>query len=303
MTTRKIVLLAIFFALLAVCIVQGVLGSINPVKIIKTDATPDTITISTATEQTVLSLNNGSWFIGDDNYVATKTDVDSMIKAIKEIKVLDKVGRVGSAQDEKYNLTDEKARTVTAVKAGKEIAVIRIGKTTSTNAQTYACVNGKNDIYLLSGNLVSTFSKSAAELRSKTIYTVEENDFVSAQVTKGSRTWGIEKNPNDKNSWILTGAAPEMQLDQELARSWVQSICFMNINSWIDDGTPLPANKLTSFQMQIKSGATIVVDIYEQPAGDDTKYIGTCNLTPHKFDLTKYLTEKFAKDCTELQTK
>ena len=136
MTTRKIVLLAVFFALLAVCIVQGVLGSINPVKIIKTDATPDTITISTATEQTVLSLNNGSWFIGDDNYVATKTDVDSMIKAIKEIKVLDKVGRVGSAQDEKYNLTDEKARTVTAVKAGKEIAVIRIGKTTSTNAQT-----------------------------------------------------------------------------------------------------------------------------------------------------------------------
>ena len=45
MTTRKIVLLAVFFALLAVCIVQGVLGSINPVKIIKTDATPDTITI------------------------------------------------------------------------------------------------------------------------------------------------------------------------------------------------------------------------------------------------------------------
>ena len=53
----------------------------------------------------------------------------------------------------------------------------------------------------------------------------------------------------------------------------------------------------------LNQGLDHIVDIYEQPAGDDTKYIGTCNLTPHKFDLTKYLTEKFAKDYTELQTK
>lgn len=305
MTNRKTALLSVFGALLVICVLQEITGAINPVKTIKTDLSPDEISITTGSETINLNLKNNSWYVGDDGYLASKSDVDAMIKAVQQIKVLDKVGKFGSALDDRYELSDEKSKTVRASKAGKELASIRIGKTSSTGSQTYALVNGKNDILLLSGNLSSTFAKSASELRSKTVYTVDEKNVQSATVTMGSKTWGLENTAKqgEKAVWSLTGNVQNFNLDQNLAQAWIQNICFLNINSWISDSTPLPANKLTSFQLVTKSGDTILVDIYESGSGDNKQYIGTSSVTQHKFDLTKYLTEKFAKDCEDLKVK
>lgn len=305
MTKRKITLLAVAAALLVICIIQGITGAINPVKTIKTDLTPDEITITSGNDTITLSIKNNSWYVGTDGYLATKSDVEAMIKAVQQIKVLDKVGKVGSATDDRYELSDEKAKTVRASKAGKEIASIRIGKASSTGSQTYALVNGKNDILLLSGNLSSTFGKTEKDLRSKTVYTVEENNVKSATVTMGTKTWGLENTAKagEKNNWILTGNVPTIEIDQNLAQSWIQNVCFLNINSWISDSTELPPNKLTSFRLDTKSGETILVDIYEKGTDDNKQYIGTTSASLHKFDLTKYLTEKFAKDVEELKVK
>lgn len=305
MKTRKIVLLAVSAFLLCVCIAQGITGSISPVKTIKTDAEPDTITISNSNNSVTLTHKNNFWYVGNNNYIASDTEVDNMIKAVKEIKILDKIGKFGSALDERYNLTDEKATTVIATKDGKEIASLRIGKASATGSQTYACINGKTDILLLSGNLTSTFGKDEASLRSKTVYTVEEENVAAAEITMGTRTWGLENSAKkgEKALWQITGNSPKVELDQDAAQAWIRNICFLNINSWIDDSTALPANKLTSFSLKTTGGETILVDIYEKKAGNDTQYIGTCSRTPHKFELTKYLTEKFTKQLDELKVK
>ncbi|MBQ5999579.1 MAG: DUF4340 domain-containing protein [Treponema sp.] len=305
MKTRKIVLLAVSAFLLCVCIAQGITGSISPVKTIKTDAEPDTITISNSNNSVTLTHKNNFWYVGNNNYIASDTEVDNMIKAVKEIKILDKIGKFGSALDERYNLTDEKATTVIATKDGKEIASLRIGKASATGSQTYACINGKTDILLLSGNLTSTFGKDEASLRSKTVYTVEEENVAAAEITMGTRTWGLENSAKkgEKALWQITGNSSKVELDQDAAQAWIRNICFLNINSWIDDSTALPANKLTSFSLKTTGGETILVDIYEKKAGNDTQYIGTCSRTPHKFELTKYLTEKFTKQLDELKVK
>ena len=305
MKTRKLVLLAVSAFLLCVCIAQGILGSISPVKTIKTDSEPDTIVISNSKDSITLTYKYNTWYVGNKDYIASKTEVDSMIKALKEIKVLDKIGKYGSALDERYNLTDEKATSVTASKGGKEIASLRLGKTSSTGSQTYACINGKTDIVLLSGNLTSTFGKEEASLRSKTVYTVEEENVAAAEITMGTRTWGLENTAKkgEKAVWQITGNSPKVDLDQEAAQSWIRNVCFLNIISWIDDSTAMPANRLTSFSLKTTGGETILVDIYEKKAGDNTQYIGTCSKTPHKFDLTKYLTEKFTKQLAGLKVK
>ncbi|MBQ1629670.1 MAG: DUF4340 domain-containing protein [Treponema sp.] len=305
MKTRKIILLSICAFLLCVCIAQGITGSISPVKTIKTDADPDTITISNSNSSVTLTHKNNYWYVGNNNYIATAAEVDNMLKAVKEIKVLDKIGKFGSALDERYNLTDEKATTVIATKDGKEVALLRIGKTSSTGSQTYACINGKTDILLLSGNLTSIFGKDEASLRSKTIYTIEEENVAAAEITMGTRTWGLENSAKkgEKAVWQITGNSPKVDLDQEAAQAWIRNVCFLNINSWIEDNTDLPANKLTSFSLKTTGGETILVDIYEKKTGNDSQYIGTCSRTPHKFDLTKYLTEKFTKQLDELKTK
>ncbi len=306
MTQRKIILIVVCALLACDCIIQGILANISPVKTIKTDLSPDTITIQSAAETTVLTAGANGWSINTDNYLATKSDVDAMLKALKEVKVLDKVGKIGNADyDARYNLTDEKAKTVTATKDGKQIAALRIGKASSTGSQTYATVNGAKDIVLVSGNLTSTFGKSAVELRAKTVYSIEENAVAAAQITMGAKTWGLQNTAKagDKAVWALTGNVPAIELDQDAAQSWIRNVCFLNVNSWLDDSAALPPNKLTSFTLTTTSGETVFVDIYEKKAGDDTQYIGTCSRTPHKFDLTKYLTEKFTKDYEELKVK
>ena len=91
MTTRKITLLAVFAFLLAVCIIQGITGAINPVKTIKTDAEPDAITISKDGKTVELTKNGFGWQVGSENYIANKSDVEKMIKEIQEVEILDKI--------------------------------------------------------------------------------------------------------------------------------------------------------------------------------------------------------------------
>lgn len=303
--TRKIVLLAIFVFLLAVCIFQGIVGSINPVKTIKTDSEIDAITISKDTNTIELIKKNNVWFVGKDNYIANKSDVERMIKEISEIKILDKVARLGNAEnDEKYSLSEGKKTVVKAFKDGKEIQSVSLGKTSSTGSQTYAALANKKDIYLISGNVLSAFSKSEVDLRGKTVYSIEENEINSVNVTKGAKNWTLarsaEKGKKDSDVWTISGI-PEFTVDSEEAKKWIQNIAFLNISNWINDSTSLPANKIVSFKINTNS-ETVTVDIYEQNPGEEN-YIATCSRTTHKFELTKSQIDKFTKDPETLKAK
>ena len=306
MTTRKTTLLAVFAFLLAVCIFQGITGAISPVKTIKTDGEPDAITISKDGKTIELKKNGFGWQVGAENYIATKSDVDKMIKEIQEVKILDKIGRLGNADnDEKYNLSDSRALFVRAFKGGKEIQTLMLGKNSPTGSQTYGSVSGKKDILLLSGNLLSTFNKTEESLRSKTVYSIEENKITGANVATGARNWTLTretaKNSKEPEIWKVSGTS-EFEADAGEVKKWIQNIAFMNISSWIDDSTVLPEKQLASFKLFTES-ETISVEIFEQKNGGETKYFGTCSRTPHKFELTKTQTEKFTKDPESLKSK
>lgn len=305
MTTRKITLLSVFTFLFIVCVVQVILGNISPVKTIKTEVSPDAITISKDGNSIELIKKNNTWFVGPESYIANKSDVENMIRSVQEIKILDKIGKSGNEEtDEKYSLSDSKATFVRIFKDGKEAQSIKIGKTSSTNSQTYGCVAGKKDIYLISGNLVSTFGKSADSLRGKTVFSVEEKDINSVNVTAGASSWSLTKtSKKGEGEWAYMGPEADIALDNSAVNSWIRNIAFMNINSWADDNMSLPANKLVSFQLNTATNGQIYVDLYEVKAGEETKFYGTCSTTTHKFELTKAQTEKFTKNINELKIK
>lgn len=302
MTTRKITLLSVFAFLLIVSILQGISGSISPVKTIKTDSDPDAISITKDGKTIEIVKKNNTWYVGEANYIANKSEVERMIKEIKEIKILDKIAKLGNEDtEEKYGLTANRSSTVRAFKGGKEIQSILVGKTSSTNSQTYCAVSGKKDICLVSGNIASTFGKSETDLRGKTVYAVEESEVTGASVKMGATSWTVSKAGKKDADWQISGVQG-VELDQSETTKWIQNVAFMNISSWIDDGTALPANKLTSFTL-LTSGDPVTVDIYEVKAGEDSKYYGTCSVTPHKFELTKAQTEKFTKTPESLNVK
>ena len=306
MTTRKITLLAVFAFLLAVCIIQGITGTINPVKTLKTDAEPDAITISKDGKTVELSKNGFGWQVGPDNYIANKSDVEKMIKEIQEVKILDKIARLGNAEnDEKYNLSESRATFVRAFKDGKEIQSLMLGKTSPTGSQTYGSVSGKKDIFLFSGNLISTFDKTEESLRSKTVYSIEENMITGANVEMDTQNWTLtkesEKSAKNSDSWKISGTS-DFEIDPGEAKKWIQNVAYMNISTWVDDATVLPKKKLVSFKLYTTS-ETVSVEIYEEKVGDDSVYYGICSRTPHKFELTKAQTEKFTRNPETLKAK
>ena len=294
MKTRKIVLLSACAFLLCVCIVQLIMATKNPVKTLTLAQDPDKITITQNSNEIVFTNNGNNWNIGNDGFIANQADIDNIIKTIKEIKILDTVGKISNnLVEERYELNDEKAITVSAQKAGKDIITVKIGKKSSTGSQSYITVNNKNDVYLVSGNLPSVFSKSENDMRSKTIYSVSGDSITSVDLKYGAREWGVKKE-QDGITWSLTGAAPRIIIDNDYTDAWIQSVAFLTADSWLDDSVALPKNKDVSVNINTPT-ETITIDVYSSVEGTETKYICTSNKTSHKFKISKIAAEKYLK--------
>ena len=299
MKTRKIVLLSACAFLFCVCVVQLIMGAKNPVKTLSLSQNPDKIIIAQGNNEIVFTQTEKDWTIGNDGFFANQADIDNIIKTIKEIKVLDTVGKISNNLiEERYELHNEKAIIVTAQKAGKEIITVRVGKTSATGSQSYITLNNKNDVYLVSGNFPSAFSKSEKDMTSKSVYSISGNDITSVDLQTSVKTWGVAKDANG-TTWSLTGNAPRIIIDSDYTDAWVQSLAFLTADSWLEDDAQLPKTKEISVTINTPK-ESITVDIYSSAEGTETKYICTSNKTSHKFTISKLAAEKYIKAADEL---
>lgn len=302
MTKRKITLLIITAVLLVIAILQGVVTNINPVKSVKFEADPDTILIESSSGTVKLAKHNGEWWVGDNNFQAKKTDVNSFINCVKEIKILEKIGSVSNELlEERYDLNKEKALKVTASLDGKTLRTLLIGKATSTAGQSYLTIDDKKDVYLVSGNYNTVFNKTEENLKSEYVFDLSSNDIINVNVTMNGSTWGVVRNSklSDAPEWAFTGAAEEKEIDNSKANSWVQQLGSLKVNSWVDDSTVLPSNHVSTLNFQIGQEVT-TVDVYKEGSGDSAQYICTSNRTPHKFELTSFNAGKYSKAMDDL---
>ncbi|MGP1458094.1 MAG: DUF4340 domain-containing protein [Treponema sp.] len=302
MKTRKIILLAACAVLLGVIGVQTALGLKNPVKTFALGDAPDKITIRGDGLDILLTLENGVWYVGDDKFAVNAADADRIVNAVKEVKTLDAVGKLGSAPlEERYGLTGAKAIKVSAFKDGKEIRALTVGKTSSTGAQAYLTLEGKKDIFLASSNLRASFGKSSDELKSKNVYALPKSDITAVTVTVKGSTWGIAKmTGDDKDEWTATGVEEGSAVDKEKANAWAGQISSLNVSSWLPKGTALPADAAADIEIKTADD-TVTLRLFRTEGAADETYYCTSNKTPHAFELTKNAAEKFFKPFAELK--
>lgn len=303
MTKRKLILLIVTGVLFVIALLQSILGNLSPVKTIKLDTEPDKITVTSSSNSYELTKKNGTWYVGTDNFEAKKTEVNQMIKAVQEIKVLEKVGSASNEMlEERFDLLDSKAIVVTASKQDKELRTLKIGKSTSTGSQSYATLDSKKDVYLISGNLSNIFNKTSDSLRSEYIYEVSSKDITSISVSKNANTWTLERTnkPNQDSEWKGSGTAENLVLDNAKVDAWVNQIATLKVSKWLEDDVNVPSNKEVQVQFTINGQVTDIA-IYKEGIGDNAKYICVCNRTPHKAELSKITATKFIKDANELK--
>lgn len=297
MTKRKITLCSIAGILLVIAIVQAIVLNKNPIKTAKLSAEPDSVTIKTA-ENTVLLKNNGSsWVVGDGSFEAKKSDIDTVLNLVREVKILDSVGKTGNEiLEERYRLSDEKSIVVSVKKGENILRTILVGKTTSTSSQTYITLDGKKDILLVSGNYRSVFDKDENSFRSEYVYELDSNKISWVSCTTDGTSWKIENlaKVGEEAKWSFADSLSEKEIDNDKVENFVQSIATLKVNSWLLDSEVLPSKKAASVQFGI-GNETVFVDVYSKNDGDSVKYFGTSNRSVHKFELSEYNAKKFIK--------
>ena len=260
-------------------------------------ADPDKLTIENSTGVIELVKSDEGWTVGERRYKADANAADALIDAVKNIRVLDTVAQAGSdAVDERYEIDKANAIVVKAYKGNELVRTLTIGKASSTGSQSYLTLDGKKDIYLVSGTLRDTFKKDVAALRSKSVYAVDTSDLTAVSESMGSTVLAIAKS-GDPASWAATGGAASV--DAEKASNWAASLATLNADSWLDDGFVLPSAS-ESITVITAGGKAITVSVYKEGDGDDAKYYGTCSETPYKFALNRYSAGKYLKTAADI---
>lgn len=297
MSKRKIILLTACVLLLGIYIAQLASSLRSSVKNKTLGADPDKLTIENASAVIELAKSDDGWTVGERRYKADTNAADALVNAVKNIRVLDTVAQAGSdAVDERYEIDKTNAIVVKAYKGNELVRTLTIGKTSSTGSQSYVTLDGKKDIYLVSGTLRDTFKKDVAALRSKSVYAVDTSDLTAVSESMGSTVLSIVKS-GDPAAWTASGGAANV--DAEKAASWAASLTTLNADSWLDDDFVLPPVS-ESVTVITAGGKAITVSVYKEGDGDDAKYYGTCSETPYKFALSRYSVGKYLKTAADI---
>ena len=286
MKPRKIILLTADVILLVVCIVQFILSKKDNVKTFTITDDVTQILIEKADGDINLVKGNDGWLIGDKKYPANQGSVDVLLNAASSVRALD---RMGSASNEnilaKYELSDGKNITVTIKNADKTLRMLKIGKESSTGTQSYITVDGGSDVYLISSNLHSIFSKSVDDLRSKNIFTLDKNSISGVSVIEPDEsTWTVRRSGEGENlAWTLSGTdVEEKEVDGAATTDWFNTLATLSTTKWYDIGEVSGTKERT---LKIFSGSkTVTVDLYSIEAEKPT-YYAICSETPYPFEI------------------
>lgn len=301
---RKISLLAIIVVLAVIYICQVNFTGKTKIKTLTLNEEIDSLQINNLR----IYKENGTWVLGEKKYLANETKVQNLVNDVKEIKLL---GTASSSQKnaERYGLTDEEKIVVKAFNGEKLLRTIYVGKNTSTNSQSYICVDDKNSIYLAQNALHTNFSVDLDSLRKTEIFSFDSNsvleldlrsskgNFVLAKnIAQGSSevsesSWNLVKS---ENSELKTGDA----LDNQKIESWVKSISNLQANKWLSDDFVLPKTADVSLKI-ITSTKSYSVDLYFQD--DEQDVICSSSESPYAFKVQSYVANRINKDFAELK--
>lgn len=170
MKTRKLILLSSIAILLVVFVLQQIFIGGSKITYLNLKEEPSVVLIDkNGEEQIKLSKTGEDTFMLNDTIPADTQAALSIFSQIQSLKIIGTVanGVSNEAELERYGLQPLSAVAAAAQTDGKTVRTIKIGKAASSGSQTYAQIDGSNDVVLVSGSLRSYFDKSIDELTQK----------------------------------------------------------------------------------------------------------------------------------------
>lgn len=301
---RKISLLAVILVLAVIYICQVSFTGRSKIKTLTLNEEIDSLQIN----DLKIYKENGNWFLGEKKYPANETKINNLVNDVKEIKLLGTVS-TSLKNAERYGLTDEEKISVQAFGNGKLLREIFVGKNTSTNSQSYICVDNKNSIYLAQNALHTNFTVSIDSLRKNEIFNIDSNSIVELELNSSNGNFVLVKNiPQgtsevSESTWNLvksenTGVETSDVLDKQKIDSWVKSISNLQASKWLEDDFVLPSSPDVSLKITA-AGKTFTVDLYYED--DEQEITAFSNISPYAFKIQSYVANRIDKKLSELK--
>ena len=136
-------------------------------------------------------MKDGAWVINDQAYPADENATGSLEMKVSDLKIKDLISEDGYY--EKYELSEDKAVTVTVKRGGAVLRTLMIGKPGGNSNHSYVRVDGRKEIYLAAGIQREEFMQPLDGLRNKIVFDLKGKDVESFTIVTGGRTYSFYK--------------------------------------------------------------------------------------------------------------
>lgn len=295
-------LLCVIIILAGIYVCQLLFTGKSKIKTVHLQGEINKISVNVSGETLVVEKKD-KWVVGKNQFAADADEVEKLINAIKEIRVLGTVSK-NSSDAERYGLNPESALIVTAYDGEKILTEFNVGKNNSTNSQAYIQLNGKQEILLAQGALHSIFTASEDKIRSNSVYDFDTNLVSMVKVTNSETTYAIARNNVSLNEdglgnakWVLAeGNLRGGILDDSKIDSWINAMSSLEVESWLSENDPLTSGTPRAVCEIQCGGKTYSVSLYD---GTD-KVNAVSSDSKYSFVLSKIDAARFEKPQGEL---
>ncbi|HPS58159.1 MAG TPA: DUF4340 domain-containing protein [Spirochaetota bacterium] len=151
----------------------------------------DSIEVKSKDYSMRLYMKEGAWMVNDEAYPADENSAGNLEMKVRDIRLTDLVSEEKSY--DRYELTDEKAVTVTVRKGEAVLRTLVIGKAGGKSSHAFVRIDSRPEVYLAAGIQREEFTPSLDSMRDKRIFDLKGKEVESFTLSSGGRTYSFYK--------------------------------------------------------------------------------------------------------------
>lgn len=198
----------------------------------------DEISIKGPVGAVVLKQKGGQWLIGDKGWPADPNALKELERRLKELRITDLVSRGGHY--ERYDLVPGKAIEIVALKDGKQVRRLLVGKK-SAAGHNYVRLDDRPGVYLAEGGTDTLVSRGPDEFRDREILRLSHEAITAFEIRTPGRVLSFtrleETKPADGG-----GTGDQKKAIEDLVKNTAPKTY-----RWVSAGTELDAAKINTF--------------------------------------------------------
>lgn len=250
------------------------------------------------------------WLLTDKAYPANQPSVDSMLDALKNLKLS---ALVSEKQDlKRYELNDENRILVKAMKGEEPVFVLSVGKPAPTQNHTFVMIENDKNIYHANGSLKSHFDKTVEAFRDKKVLEFKDASLKKVTLEKdgkskilipreGKKEEAKEENKDKgKDKTAITWASEDgTSIDNQVVSNLISMLSFLQCQKYLESPARADLEKsvpLCKITLENEAGLELILFKGEK----EEQINGISSMNQYAFELSRFNAKEIVSNIDKL---